>query len=126
MEIRGAPGHLPRGRRIYAIGDIHGSLPQLRDLHTQIAEDLRRRPVASAMLIHLGDYVDKGQDSRGVVDYLSGGDPIPGLPTLHLMGNHEETMLGALAGDGAAAADWLWGWGQGDARFLGGGARCTA
>ena len=112
MEIRGAPGHLPRGRRIYAIGDIHGSLPQLRDLHTQIAEDLRRRPVASAMLIHLGDYVDKGQDSRGVVDYLSGGDPIPGLPTLHLMGNHEETMLGALAGDGAAAADWLWGGGR--------------
>jgi serine/threonine protein phosphatase 1 len=123
MEIRGAPGHLPRGRRIYAIGDIHGSLPQLRDLHAQIAEDLRRRPVASAMLIHLGDYVDKGPDSRGVVDYLSVGDPIPGLPTLHLMGNHEETMLGGRWRGGSGLA---LGRGQGDARFLGGGARCAA
>ena len=55
MEIRGAPGHLPRGRRIYAIGDIHGTLPQLRDLQTQLAEDLRRPSVASALLIHIGD-----------------------------------------------------------------------
>ena len=79
MEIRGAPGHLPRGRRIYAIGDIHGTLPQLRDLHTQIAEDLRRRPVSSAMLIHLGDYVDKGPDSRGVVGGSS-ASPISSAP----------------------------------------------
>ena len=112
MEIRSAPGHLARGRRIYAIGDIHGSIDQLRDLHGQIRADLRKRPVGSALLIHLGDYVDKGADSRAVVDYLSAGDPISGLPTLYLMGNHEDTMLGALSGDGAASADWLWGGGR--------------
>ncbi|MBR0671853.1 metallophosphoesterase [Neoroseomonas soli] len=112
IELRSAPGELPRGRRIYAIGDIHGTFGRLRDLHGQIAADLKRRPVSSALLIHLGDYVDKGADSRGVVDYLVDQDPVPGLPAMFLCGNHEETMLAALSGDGAAAADWLWGGGR--------------
>ena len=112
IELRPAPGELPRGRRIYAIGDIHGTRDRLRDLHGQIAADLKKRPVASALLVHLGDYVDKGADSRGVVDYLAEEDPVPGLPTMFLSGNHEETMLAALSGDGAAAADWLWGGGR--------------
>jgi serine/threonine protein phosphatase 1 len=56
--------------------------------------------------------VDKGADSRGVVDYLVEEDPVPGLPTMFLSGNHEDTMLAALSGDGAAAADWLWGGGR--------------
>ena len=112
IELRPAPGALPRGRRIYAIGDIHGSIAKLRDLHGRIAADLKARPVASALLIHLGDYVDKGPDSRAVVDYLTQEDAVRGLDTLNLCGNHEETMLAALSGDGAAAADWLWGGGR--------------
>ncbi|MBR0659270.1 MULTISPECIES: metallophosphoesterase [Neoroseomonas] len=112
IELREAPGSLPRGRRIYAIGDIHGTAARLRDLHARIAEDLRARPVASALLLHLGDYVDKGTHSRDVVDYLIEEDPVPGLDMLNLTGNHEETMLAALEGDGAAAADWLWGGGR--------------
>jgi serine/threonine protein phosphatase 1 len=112
IALRAAPASLPRGRRIYAIGDIHGSIAQLRDLHAQIAADLRARPVASALLIHLGDYVDKGGDSRAVLDQLIEAEPVPGLDTLNLTGNHEETMLAALDGDGAAANDWLWGGGR--------------
>lgn len=112
IELREAPGELPRGRRIYAIGDIHGSLAKLRDLHGQIAADLKARPVASALLLHLGDYVDKGGDSRAVLDYLIGEHPVPGLEMINLTGNHEETMLAALGGGGAAAADWLWGGGR--------------
>lgn len=112
MDLRDAPASLPRGRRIYAIGDIHGSLAALRALHARIGDDLKRRPIASALLIHLGDYVDKGADSRGVVDYLATEDAAPGLPVLNLSGNHEETMLAALDGDSAAAADWLWGGGR--------------
>jgi len=107
-----APGRLRPGRRIYAIGDIHGSLGKLRDLHGLIARDMRARPGAEALLIHLGDYVDKAGDSRGVVEYLAAGDPVPGLPTKNLTGNHEETMLAALDGQGGAAADWLWGGGR--------------
>lgn len=112
IAFRQAPGALPRNRRLYAIGDIHGSVAKLRDLHGQVAADLKARPVGSALLIHLGDYVDKGGDSRAVVDYLVEQDPVPGLPTMYLTGNHEETMLAALDGDGAAAADWLWGGGR--------------
>lgn len=112
IELRQAPAALPRGRRIYVIGDIHGSIAKLRDLHCQIAADLRARPVASALLLHLGDYVDKGGDSRAVVEYLVEEDAVPGTDVLNLTGNHEETMLAALDGDGAAAADWLWGGGR--------------
>jgi serine/threonine protein phosphatase 1 len=102
-----SPGRLPRGRRVYAIGDIHGCLVELRMLHSAIADDLARRPVASAIMLHLGDYIDFGPDSAGVVALLAAGPPIVGLPTINLMGDHERTALDALSGDRAAATDWL-------------------
>ncbi len=102
-----SPGRLPRGRRVYAIGDIHGCLAELRKLHAAIEDDMARRPPASALLLHLGDYIDFGPDSAGVVALLASGPPIAGLPTINLMGDHERTALDALSGDGAAATDWL-------------------
>jgi len=102
-----SPGRLPRGRRVYAIGDIHGCLAELRQLHAAIADDVARRPPGSVMLVHLGDYIDFGPDSAGVVTLLASGPPIAGLPTTNLMGDHERTALDALSGDGAAATDWL-------------------
>jgi serine/threonine protein phosphatase 1 len=102
-----SPGRLPPGRRLYAIGDIHGCLAELRKLHAAIESDLVRRPVTSALLLHLGDYIDFGPDSAGVLALLSTGPPIAGLPTINLMGDHERTALDALSGDRAAATDWL-------------------
>lgn len=102
-----SPGRLPRGRRLYVIGDVHGCLVQLRQLHTAIADDLARRPPASAVLVHLGDYIDLGPDSAGVVGSLAADATVAGLPTINLMGDHERTALNALSGDGAAATDWL-------------------
>jgi serine/threonine protein phosphatase 1 len=102
-----APGRLPRGRRVYAIGDIHGCLTELRQLHAAIADDFARNKPASAVLVHLGDYIDFGPDSAGVIALLAEGPPVPGLPTINLMGDHERTALDALSGDGAAATDWL-------------------
>ncbi|MBK1657934.1 metallophosphoesterase [Paracraurococcus ruber] len=101
-----APGWLPPGQRVYAIGDIHGCDAKLASLHAQVAADLRARPVAAPLLLHLGDYVDRGPDSAGVVARLAGGPPLPGLPTVNLMGNHERTMLDALAGERASVTDW--------------------
>jgi len=100
-----APASLPDGERIYAIPDIHGALAKLRALHGMIAADLAERPVARPLLIHLGDYVDKGPDSRGVVEFLIAGSP---CEALHLRGNHEDMMLAALAGEPGAETDWLW------------------
>jgi serine/threonine protein phosphatase 1 len=112
LRFRQAPGWLPRGRRVYAIGDVHGCRAQLVSLHAELAADLAARPIASAVLIHLGDYIDLGPDSAGVIELLTQGPPVAGLTTVNLMGDHERMLLDALAGDRAAATDWLWAGGR--------------
>lgn len=103
-----APAQLPPGQRVYAVGDVHGCIDQLTALHQAIAEDLAARPVADALLVHLGDYVDRGPDSAAVVTLLAAGPPVPGLPTINLMGNHEFMMLDALvSGEEPSAELWL-------------------
>ncbi len=103
-----APATLPPGQRVYAIGDVHGCLDRLASLHEQIAEDLANRPVESSVLVHLGDYVDRGLDSAQVIDWLSGGAPVPVDRVVNLTGNHEDMMLAALKGtDKDANTTWL-------------------
>jgi serine/threonine protein phosphatase 1 len=109
-----APAALPPGLRIYAIGDVHGCDDRLARLHDLIADDLRRRPPTDSLLIHLGDYVDRGKQSAAVVARLA-GDPLPGVPCINLMGNHEQMMLAALDCLPAAMAegvadDPVWHW----------------
>lgn len=105
-DFQPAPGSLPPGHRVYAIGDIHGCDDQLATLHALVATDLAARPVGCPLLLHLGDYVDRGPDSARVVARLAGGPPLAGVPAVNLMGNHERTMLDALAGERAAVTDW--------------------
>ena len=108
IEFVTAPATLPPGQRVYAIGDIHGCLDRLAAVHEQIAEDLAARPVDESVLVHLGDYVDRGLDSAQVVDWLSGGAPVPVDRVVNLMGNHEDMMLQALPGtDKEANSTWL-------------------
>lgn len=108
IEFIAAPAALPQGQRVYAIGDIHGCLDQLQALHQAVAQDLAERPTADAVLIHVGDYVDRGPDSAGVVALLAAGPPVKDLPTINLMGNHEHMMLDALSSGQAEAAElWL-------------------
>ncbi len=91
-----APARLPDGLRIYAIGDIHGCLTRLVAIHEAISEDLQQRPVPSSILVHIGDYIDRGPDSAGVITYLSAAD-FPARPseTINLLGNHEDLFLAA-------------------------------
>lgn len=107
LDLVPAPGALPPGRRVYAIGDIHGCLAQLTALHTMIQADLAARPAPAPLLVHIGDYVDRGPDTAGVIELLRHGPPIAGVPTVNLKGNHEQTMIEALAGERAAGTDWL-------------------
>ena len=103
-----APASLPPGQRVYAIGDIHGCLDRLQALHDLIAEDLTERPTDEPALIHLGDYVDRGPDSAGVVARWLPAPPLPDVPTINLMGNHEQMMLAAIAtGESDATELWL-------------------
>jgi serine/threonine protein phosphatase 1 len=85
---------VPAGRRVYAIGDIHGRLDLLERLLERVADDDAR---GDAELIFLGDLVDRGPDSRGVVQRLLALRDT--RPARFLMGNHEEVFLRALDGD---------------------------
>jgi serine/threonine protein phosphatase 1 len=107
-----APGRLPAGRRVYAVGDVHGCREKLVALHGLIAADLVSRPGRSAVLVHLGDYIDQGPDSAGVLDVLSVGPQVAGVQVVNLLGDHERMLLDALDGDRAAATDWLWAGGK--------------
>lgn len=97
-----------RGRRIYAVGDVHGHASKLAAMHELIREDLERDPVPDPMLIHLGDYIDRGPDSAACLSILSDAPPLPGVRTVNLMGNHEWMLLTALdEPSDAAVLNWL-------------------
>jgi serine/threonine protein phosphatase 1 len=97
--------HVPAGSRIYAIGDMHGRLDLLERLRTVIVEDAKWHPVERKVVVYLGDYVDRGPDSRGVVDLLA-RDRLPGFESVFLKGNHEDSMLQFLVDPGVAPA-WM-------------------
>lgn len=98
-----APPRAPDGQRIYVVGDVHGRLDLLRNLAAQIARDVSNARNIAATTIFLGDYVDRGADSAGVLEALSAADfPTP----IHaLRGNHEEVMLRFLA-DESVLESW--------------------
>jgi serine/threonine protein phosphatase 1 len=107
-----APGWMPRGRRAYVIGDVHGQADKLRALHALVAADYAQRPGKAAIVVYLGDYINQGPDSAAVVNLLVAGPSPAGLPTVMLLGDHERMLLDALDGDRAAATDWLWAGGK--------------
>ena len=86
------PAATPPGTRIYAIGDIHGRLDLLTHLHGLIAADAQRAAAERQILLYVGDYVDRGPDSAGVIELLL-DHPLPGFEIVHLLGNHEDAML---------------------------------
>ena len=102
-----APGWLSPGVRVYAIGDVHGCADRLGALHGMIAADLQADPAEQPLLLHLGDYVDRGPDSAGVVRRLAAGPVLPGVAMVCLCGNHEQMMLAALQGEPDMVANWL-------------------
>jgi serine/threonine protein phosphatase 1 len=96
---------VPVGQRIYAIGDIHGRLDLLDQLMRMIASDDEEcGPIARRTLIFLGDYIDRGADSAGVIQRLLKGMP-RAFERICLKGNHEEMLMQSIA-DPARLAIW--------------------
>lgn len=90
---------VPEGLRVYAIGDIHGRRDLLDRLLTQIDEDDRQRTPADTHIVFLGDLMDRGPDSAGVIDRAMDLADTMGDNVHFLMGNHEEVYLAAATGD---------------------------
>jgi calcineurin-like phosphoesterase family protein len=89
--------------RIYAIGDIHGRSDLLDRMVAAISRDLEVHPVGTALTVTLGDYVDRGPDSRGVIERLM-RNPFQ-TPLVALKGNHE-SLFEAFLHDPAVAGQW--------------------
>jgi serine/threonine protein phosphatase 1 len=96
---------LPDGLRIYAIGDIHGRFDLLQALYASIRSELAEGRPPQSVEIFLGDYVDRGPQSRDVLDWLIGSPPVTGR-RICLLGNHEDMLLNVLA-DPGAMPNWL-------------------
>src|SRR5262245_15357190 len=102
---------LPKGQLLYAVGDIHGRLDLLRDLLQRIEDDAQARSHATRRsLVFLGDYVDRGPDSSGVVATLI-AQAVPGFDMHFLKGNHEAILLNFL-GNALHLDHWLMNGGQ--------------
>jgi len=83
--------HVPPGMRLYVVGDVHGRDDLLADLMRDIERDGRTFPDKQKILVFLGDYIDRGLQSRQVLDRLTG--PMPqGFEVVFLKGNHELAM----------------------------------
>jgi serine/threonine protein phosphatase 1 len=93
----GAPARaaLPEGQRIYAIGDIHGRADLLDQMHALIAEDAASYG-GTKEIIYLGDFIDRGRDSKGVVERVLKQVPT-GLKPRYIKGNHDAALLAFLA-----------------------------
>jgi serine/threonine protein phosphatase 1 len=96
----------PADSRAYAIGDVHGRLDLLRDLLGSIERDNAGRGPAKTYLVMLGDLIDRGPDSCGVIEQLA-GSPVPFARPIHLKGNHEEYLLDVLRGNDDSITHWL-------------------
>ena len=86
----------------YAVGDVHGRLDLLERAFDRMAAHAGSRP---HRVIMLGDVVDRGPESAGVIDFLLRRQARADI--VCLKGNHEAMMLGALAGDEVALRSWL-------------------
>src|SRR6185436_14884212 len=86
-----ANGRLPEGRLVVAVGDLHGRLDLLEKLWLQVEQVARLSGARDRTLVFLGDYVDRGAQSRQLIERLLAG--FAGFGAVFLKGNHDETLL---------------------------------
>ena len=101
-----ATPRVPAGVRAYAVGDVHGRLDLLDELLAKIRAEIAARPNANNHIVMLGDLIDRGPQSRGVIDRLRGFADSD--VELHILsGNHEEVLLRLLEGESELIPSWL-------------------
>lgn len=103
---------LTDGRTVYAIGDVHGCAAELDALLLVIADDLDSQAAPRTpppILIFVGDYVDRGPDSRAVIERIQGLADAGYCEVRTLKGNHEEVLLQFLEDPGVGPEWAAWG-----------------
>ena len=110
------PDHpsVPSGELLYVIGDIHGRADLLTELLQLIERDAAGEDANRKQLIFLGDYIDRGPDSRRVIEFLI-ARRFALFEERFLKGNHEQLLLDFLADTGRLEA---WRMNGGDATML--------
>lgn len=96
----------PRGRRIYAIGDVHGCLELLESLIAGIESEIANAGRTQTNILFLGDLIDRGPSSAQVIERVR-TYPTDMASAHFIMGNHEEVMLQVLDGDTELLTSWL-------------------
>ncbi|MCX7173331.1 MAG: metallophosphoesterase [Proteobacteria bacterium] len=106
MSVLTGDSLTPPDTVIYAVGDIHGRRDLLELITAQIVADAAQRTARRRILVFLGDYLDRGADSRRVIEMML--DPPPeGFERVTLKGNHEDLLLRYLAGELDAGQHWF-------------------
>lgn len=95
---------LPKDDLVVAVGDIHGCLELLQKLQREIIRHAESIPAKHRTIVYLGDYIDRGPDSKGVIDQLLTG--LPGFESVFIKGNHEQFLLDFLKDPGSGQT-WL-------------------
>ncbi|WP_165769351.1 metallophosphoesterase [Arboricoccus pini] len=108
-SVDGRPATLPPGRRVYAVGDIHGRYDLLLEIERLIQSDLRDHPPEGFVdLVYLGDFIDRGPASRQVIEHMV-HHPLQGVTTHYLLGNHDAWFRELLVEPGPEAEWWRYG-----------------
>ena len=81
----------PEGMRLYAVGDTHGHLALARALFNRIEADLASAPVKRHRIVMLGDYCDRGPETRGLIDFLIERQNRHDM--VFLLGNHDQRLV---------------------------------
>lgn len=111
VELKPSPGRRQGRRRlalrgplpaIYAVGDVHGCFRAMQEIEARIRQDIARSG-HEALVVYLGDYVDRGTDAAAVLDHLS-REHDDGLDRIALCGNHDDTFLRFLR----EPAEWMY------------------
>jgi len=98
-EVDFAAARAPEGMRLYAIGDVHGCRDLLKRMHAAIEDEIARDRPGDWRIIHLGDYCDRGPDTKGVIDFIVARQAADAR-IISLRGNHDDGMLNFLTAGG--------------------------
>jgi serine/threonine protein phosphatase 1 len=99
------PSQTPPDCVVWAVGDIHGRADLARALLDAIRADLSAVETGRKVIVFLGDHIDRGSDSRGVLNQLCDLEADPALEVHFIRGNHEDRMEAFLT-DPAVGPSW--------------------